>query len=167
MIRDKNKLKAIRLLVFTCKPKREIAKECDITEQTLYNWLRDREFNEVLKLESKIYSNFVTSKICKRLNEILIKSFCVIEKCLSSTDEKIRLKSAMDFISAYADFSNNFNVNPELANIIEQSDKIKNSFFDIKDNTFIEEFLNSDLSELLEETELLEEDMIKEIEKKN
>ncbi len=152
MIRDKNKLKAIRLLVFTCKPKREIAKECNITEQTLYNWLKDREFNEVLKLESKIYANFITSKMYKRFNEVLVKSLDVIDGALNSKDEKIRLKASIDFINAYPNFREYFKgVRGEVAGVIEQADG--EAYFESgrREKALANEFLSSDLSELLSE----------------
>jgi DNA-binding XRE family transcriptional regulator len=104
MLYDKSKLKAIRLLVFTDKTKKEIARDLDITEQTLYNWLKDRDFNNLLNSESKIYFSYIRKKTFKKLNSLLIKACEVIENSLNSKDEKLRVKSAFDIMSMYASF---------------------------------------------------------------
>jgi transcriptional regulator with XRE-family HTH domain len=101
---DGKKQKAIRLLVFTTKTKKEIAKELGITEQTLYNWLKDEEFNSFLRSETKLYLSYIRNFIFKKLNKLLIKSFDVIEKSLNSPSESVRVKSAFNILNVYSNF---------------------------------------------------------------
>ena len=153
MLYDKSKLKAIRLLVFTDKTKKEIAQELDITEQTLYNWLKDRNFNALLHSESKVYFSYIRKKTFKKLNSLLIKSFSVIENSLNSRDEKIKVKSAFDILSLYANFKvldllNEKNLN-ELSELIEKS--ISEFSFDLAEKLEAQDFLeHKDLTELLD-----------------
>ena len=144
MVLDKTKLKAIRLLVFSDKTKKEIAEELHITEQTLYNWLKDREFNNLLASESEVYFSYIRRKTFKKLNGLLMKAFEVVENSLSSKDEKIRVKSAFNLLEVYAHYKNinwfNFRNFNELAGIVEGAG------IGIDTN---ESFLSSDLSELL------------------
>jgi transposase-like protein len=143
MVLDKNKLRAVRLLVFSDKTKKEIAEELHITEQTLYNWLKDREFNNLLASESEVYFSYIRRKTFKRLNSLLMKAFEVVENSLSSNDEKIRVKSAFNLLEVYAHYKNinwfNFRNFNELAGIVEAG------LYSDTD----ESFLSSDLSELL------------------
>lgn len=104
MITDKSKLRAIRLLVFSDKTKKEIAQELDITEQTLYNWLKDREFNNLLHSESKVYYSYIRKETFKKLNSLLIRAFEVIGNSLNSPSEKVRVKSAFDILEVYSHF---------------------------------------------------------------
>jgi transposase-like protein len=144
MVLDKNKLKAIRLLVFSDKTKKEIAKELGITEQTLYNWLKDSEFNNLLSSESEVYFSYIRRKTFKKLNGLLMRAFAVIEEALNSKDEKLRVRSAFNLLEVYAHYKNinwfNFRNFNELAGIIEGAG------IGIDTN---ESFLSSDLSELL------------------
>lgn len=104
MLYDKTKLKAIRLLVFSSKTKKEIAEELQITEQTLYNWLKDRNFNDMLNLESKVYYSYMKKQTFKKLTGLVVKALGIIENSLSSKDERLRLRSAFDILKAYANF---------------------------------------------------------------
>ena len=144
MVLDKTKLKAIRLLVFSDKTKKQIAEELHITEQTLYNWLKDREFNNLLASESEVYFSYIRRKTFKKLNGLLMKAFEVVENSLSSKDEKIRVKSAFNLLEVYAHYKNinwfNFRNFNELAGIVEGAG------IGIDTN---ESFLSSDLAELL------------------
>ncbi len=89
MVYDKKKLKAIRLLVFSDKTKKEIAKDLGITEQTLYNWLKEGSFNNLLHSESKVYFSYIRKKTFKKLNSLLLKAYDVIANSLRSPSEKI------------------------------------------------------------------------------
>jgi transposase-like protein len=144
MILDKKKLRAIKLLVFSEKTKKEIAEELQITEQTLYYWLRDMEFNNLLASESEVYFSYIRRKTFKKLNGLLMKAFAVVEEALNSKDEKIRVKSAFNLLEVYAHYKNinwfNFRNFNELAGIVEGAG------IGIDTN---ESFLSSDLSELL------------------
>jgi predicted transcriptional regulator len=125
---DAKKQKAIRLLVFTTKTKKEIAKELGITEQTLYNWLRDEEFNSFLRSETKLYLSYIRNFIFKKLSELLIKSFEVIEKSLSSQNESVRVKSAFNILNVYSNLGSEgffkFRSLNELSQLVEEAGSI-------------------------------------------
>jgi len=157
MLYDKSKLKAIRLLVFTDKTKKEIAQELDITEQTLYNWLKNRDFNNLLHSESKVYFSYIRKKTFKKLNSLMIRAFEVIENSLNSKaltfeSYKLKLKNAFDILSLYANFKeldllNEKNLN-ELSEIIEKSNS--EFSFDLAEKIEAQNFLDhKDLTELL------------------
>jgi predicted transcriptional regulator len=157
MLYDKSKLKAIRLLVFTDKTKKEIAQELDITEQTLYNWLKERDFNNLLHSESRVYFSYIRKQTFKKLNSLLIKAFSVIENSLNSKaltfeSYKLKLKSAFDILSLYANFKE-LNLLDE-KNLNELSELIENSnseySFDLEKKLEAQDFLeHKDLTELL------------------
>jgi len=105
MILDKTKLKAIRLLVFSSKTKKEIAKELQISEQSLYNWLKDKDFNDMLGVESKIYYAYMRKQTFKKLAGLVVKALGIIENSLNSKSENIRLKTAFDILKTYENFA--------------------------------------------------------------
>jgi len=158
MLYDKSKLKAIRLLVFTDKTKKEIAQELDITEQTLYNWLKEREFNNLLHSESRVYFSYIRKQTFKKLNSLLIRAFEVIENSLNSKaltfeSYKLKLKNAFDILSLYANFKelnllDEKNLN-ELSELIEKSNS--EFSFDLAEKLEAQDFLeHKDLTELLD-----------------
>lgn len=150
MILDKNKIKAIRLLVFTDKTKKEVAKEVGITEQTLYNWLKDDEFNNFLTQTNKVYYGYIRKRTFKALNKLLLKAFEVIEKALNSNNEHIKIKSAFQILTLYQNFFETKwlgNVHNELADIIEKSRDVFVDDVRISANEFLK---SKELDELLD-----------------
>jgi predicted transcriptional regulator len=159
---DKNKLRAIRLLVFTDKTKKEIANELGITEQTLYNWLKEKDFNNLLHSESKVYYSYIRKKTFKKLNSLMMKAFSVIEESLNSDDEKIRVRTAFDLLEVYAHFKElsllDIRNLDEVVDLVEDSEDTE--YLTLRNGEMIKvvsdkgskalDFLNKDLTELLD-----------------
>lgn len=84
-----NKLQAIELLAHGSSIE-DVSKEVNVTRRSIHNWLNDGEFKKALD-ERK-------SEIVERLNTRMIglneKALDVIENCMSSKNESIRLRSA-------------------------------------------------------------------------
>lgn len=154
MLFKKEQLRAIRLLVFSDKTKKEIAQELGITEQTLYNWLKDKEFNKLLNSESNVYYSYIRKKTFQKLNSLMLKSFEVIEASLDSKDERVRVKSAFSILSLYTSFKGQGLLDEkclsELSGLVECAfdEEGYGVFSSMKSKA--QNFLNADLTELLD-----------------
>lgn len=70
-------LNVVKMLAYSSAPKREIAKIANISEQTLYNWLKDDDFNRLHEAYSSKYQQALeeyqkTSNYEKFLTELEI-----------------------------------------------------------------------------------------------
>ena len=61
-----------------------------VSRQTIYNWLGDDNFKKELRQRQK----FLFQTLSKRLMSITEKALQVLEDCLSSRNESIRLRSS-------------------------------------------------------------------------
>ncbi len=90
--------KAIELLA-SGKRIEECALSVGVSRRSIYNWLNDQEFKSALDARK--------SEIIKALNDRLIsmngKALDVIDECMNSRNEAIRLKSASIVINKYGE----------------------------------------------------------------
>lgn len=84
---NSNHQKAIELLFEGSMKRREIAKELKITEQTLYNWLKDDDF-------SKAYDDHVKTIMSKSSG----KALNTMLSLLSAKSEMVRFNAAKDIM---------------------------------------------------------------------
>lgn len=84
---NSNHQKAIELLFEGSMKRREIAEELKITEQTLYNWLKDDDF-------SKAYDDHVKTIMSKSSG----KALNTMLSLLSAKSEMVRFNAAKDIM---------------------------------------------------------------------
>lgn len=84
---NSNHHKAIELLFEGSMMKKEIAKELNITEPTLYNWLKDDEF-------TKAYDDYVRTIMTKSSG----KALNTMLSLLSARSEMVRFNAAKDIM---------------------------------------------------------------------
>lgn len=84
---NSNHQKAIELLFEGSMKRREIAEELKITEQTLYNWLKDDDF-------SKAYDEHVKTIMSKSSG----KALNTMLSLLSAKSEMVRFNAAKDIM---------------------------------------------------------------------
>lgn len=84
---NSNHQKAIELLFEGTMKRREIAEELKITEQTLYNWLKDDDF-------SKAYDDHVKTIMSKSSG----KALNTMLSLLSAKSEMVRFNAAKDIM---------------------------------------------------------------------
>lgn len=114
------KRKAIYLLIESTKTKKEIAEYLNITEQTLYNWLKDEEFIDELKTASFIALTELHNSNIFPIVHISNKALDVFSKLLESKDESILLKSSMFILNILNDNHNIFKVSDYEASMVER-----------------------------------------------
>lgn len=84
---NSNHKKAIELLFEGSMKRREIAEELKITEQTLYNWLKDDDFTEA-------YDEYVKTIMSKSSG----KALNTMLSLLSAKSEMVRFNAAKDIM---------------------------------------------------------------------
>lgn len=84
---NSNHQKAIVLLFEGSMKRREIAEELNITEQTLYNWLKDDDFTEA-------YDDYVKTIMSKSSG----KALNTMLSLLSAKSEMVRFNAAKDIM---------------------------------------------------------------------
>lgn len=52
-------INVVKMLAYSSAPKREVARIANISEQTLYNWLKDPDFNKLYELHSGKYQTAI------------------------------------------------------------------------------------------------------------
>lgn len=92
---SEKQLNAINLLINSPDlTKRDVANKCDITEQTLYNWLKKDEFKTELEIQRRVFREKLEQFRYSRENALLDKAHTVLNDLLSSKDEKIKMKAS-------------------------------------------------------------------------
>lgn len=79
--------KCIALLVLENKTQKQIAKELNITEQTICNWKKEEEFKE--RLQKEIQDNF---------GSLAILAQNQLKKLLSSKSDIVRMQAVKDVL---------------------------------------------------------------------
>lgn len=82
-----NMEKAITLMVRTNMTQREIAKEIDVSEETISRWKKKKEFNKQKLEEERIF-----------LGDLSSKSIQTMEKLLNARSELVRFNAAKDIL---------------------------------------------------------------------
>ena len=79
--------KAIVLMVRTSLTQREIAKELDVTEETISRWKKRKDFEDLKTAEEK-----------KFLEDLSSKSIRTMEELLTAKSELVRFNAAKDIL---------------------------------------------------------------------
>jgi transposase-like protein len=67
----------------------KVSEVSHVTRQTVYNWLSQEDFKTDLKEKQREYF----SRLSKRMTSLTLKALDVIEECLRSRNESIRLRA--------------------------------------------------------------------------
>lgn len=105
------KQKKLIPLIINCENIDQACKQAQISRQTYYDWLKDKEFNkELKKQQDSIYKNALIE--LKNLNTVAIK---VYRDLLDSNDESIKFRTA----SAILELTNKLIENKEIKEKLE------------------------------------------------
>lgn len=84
---NKNQMKCINLMITDSKTQKQIAKEINITEKTICEWKKDREFKEEIQKQMK--ENF---------SSLAIDAQKQLGKLLRSKNENVKMQAIKDVL---------------------------------------------------------------------
>lgn len=84
---NENQLKCISLMIGTNKTQKQIAREINITEKTICEWKKQKEFTE--EIEKELQQNF---------GSLAIEAQKQLNKLLKSSNENVRMQAIKDVL---------------------------------------------------------------------
>lgn len=84
---NENQLKCINLMITETKTQKQIAKEINVTEKTICEWKKDKEFKEEIQKQMK--ENF---------GSLAIEAQQELKKLLKSKNENIKMQAIKDVL---------------------------------------------------------------------
>lgn len=84
---NENQLKCISLMIGTNKTQKQIAKEINITEKTICEWKKQKEF--VNEIEKELQQNF---------GSLAVEAQKQLNKLLKSSNENVRMQAIKDVL---------------------------------------------------------------------
>lgn len=84
---NENQMKCIKLMVSESKTQKQIAQMINVTEKTICEWKKDKEFKEVLQTELR--ENF---------GSLAVEAQKQLEKLLKSKNEYIKMQAIKDIL---------------------------------------------------------------------
>ena len=102
-------IQAIKLMVTTTMTNKEISENLEVSEQTIYNWLKDDGFKNELELEKRLFLSEIENECSKRYTTMVKKAWSVIDDLIENGNDKLRYQIAKDILDRYQELKPNYN----------------------------------------------------------